>query len=127
MAIPPALTPPMTPPPERQHYGITLAVLALGGVAYALLQSLVAPALPEIQRTLHTSETGVTWILTAYLLSASVDTPLLGRLGDIYGKERILVGVLALLVVGTVISALATTLPLMIVGRVVQGAGGGIF
>jgi EmrB/QacA subfamily drug resistance transporter len=117
----------MTPPPERQHYGITLAVLALGGLAYALLQSLVAPALPEIQHSLHASESGVTWILTAYLLSASVATPLIGRLGDIYGKERILVAVLAMLAVGTVVSALASALPLMVVGRVVQGAGGGIF
>jgi EmrB/QacA subfamily drug resistance transporter len=114
-------------PPHRQHYGITLSALALGGLAYALLQSLVAPALPEIQHSLHASESGVTWVLTAYLLSASVATPLLGRLGDIHGKERILVGVLVTLAVGTVISALATSLPVLVAGRVVQGAGGGVF
>jgi EmrB/QacA subfamily drug resistance transporter len=117
----------VTAPPERQHYGITLAVLALGGMAYALLQSLVAPALPEIQHSLHASESAVTWILTAYLLSASVATPLLGRLGDIHGKERVLVGVLAVMAVGTLISALASSLPLLVAGRVVQGAGGGVF
>lgn len=117
----------MTPTPERQHYGITLAVLALGGIAFALLQSLVAPALPEIQHSLHTSESGVTWVLTAYLLSASVATPLIGRLGDIHGKERVLVVSLGALALGTVISALATSLTLMMVGRVVQGIGGGIF
>src|SRR3954470_16338375 len=123
MAIPHLVSPPV----ERQHYGITLAVLALAGLAYALLQSLVAPALPEIQHSLHASESGVTWVLTAYLLSASVATPLLGRLGDIHGKERVLIGVLVALAIGTVISGLATTLPVMIAGRVVQGAGGGIF
>lgn len=123
MAIPPLVS----SPSERQHYGITLAVLALGGLAYALLQSLVAPALPEIQQSLHASESGVTWVLTSYLLSASVATPLLGRLGDIHGKERVLIGVLVALAIGTVISGLATTLPVMIAGRVVQGAGGGIF
>jgi EmrB/QacA subfamily drug resistance transporter len=112
---------------KRQHYGITLGVLALGGLAYALLQSLVAPALPDIQHSLHTSESGVTWVLTSYLLSASVATPLLGRLGDIHGKERVLVGVLVALAVGTVISGLATSLPVLVAGRVVQGAGGGIF
>jgi EmrB/QacA subfamily drug resistance transporter len=117
----------VTPPPDRQHYGITLAALALGGLAYALLQSLVAPALPEIQHSLHASESAVTWVLTAYLLSASVATPLLGRLGDIYGKERVLIGVLIALAVGTVISAIATSLPLLVAGRVVQGAGGGVF
>jgi EmrB/QacA subfamily drug resistance transporter len=123
MAIPPVVS----EPTQRQHYGITLAVLALGGLAYALLQSAVAPALPEIQRSLHTSESGVTWILTAYLLAASVATPLLGRLGDIHGKERVLVWVLAALAVGTALSALATSLSLMIAGRVIQGAAGGIF
>jgi EmrB/QacA subfamily drug resistance transporter len=117
----------VTTPPHRQHYGITLAALAMGGLAYALLQSLVAPALPEIQHSLHASESGVTWVLTAYLLSASVATPLLGRLGDIHGKERVLVGVLVALGIGTVISALATSLPLLVAGRVVQGAGGGVF
>jgi EmrB/QacA subfamily drug resistance transporter len=117
----------VTTPPPRQHYGITLLALAMGGLAYALLQSLVAPALPEIQHSLHASESGVTWVLTAYLLSASVATPLLGRLGDIHGKERVLVAVLIALAIGTVISALATSLPLLVVGRVVQGAGGGVF
>ena len=123
MAIPPLVS----SPSERQHYGITLAVLALAGLAYALLQSLVAPALPEIQHSLHASESGVTWVLTSYLLSASVATPLLGRLGDIHGKERVLIGVLVALAIGTVVSALATSLPVMVAGRVVQGAGGGIF
>src|SRR3954447_9808535 len=112
---------------ERQHPGVTFAVLALGGVSYALLQSLVAPALPDIQHALHTSEASVSWVLTSYLLSASIATPIIGRLGDIHGKERLLVIVLALLAVGTLLSALATTLTLMLVGRIVQGAAGGIF
>src|SRR5919106_3175515 len=123
MAIPPLVS----SRSERQHYGITLAVLALAGLAYALLQSLVAPALPEIQHSLNASESEVTWVLTSYLLSASVATPLLGRLGDIHGKERVLIGVLVALAIGTVVSALATSLPVMVAGRVVQGAGGGIF
>ena len=112
---------------DRQHPSVTFAVLALAGVSYALLQSLVAPALPEIEHALHTSESSVSWVLTSYLLSASVATPLIGRLGDMYGKERVLMIVLALLSLGTVVSALAASLPLMLVGRVVQGAAGGIF
>jgi len=102
-------------------------VLALGGLSYALLQSLVAPALPDIQHALHTSEGSVSWVLTSYLLSASVATPLIGRLGDIYGKEHVLLIVLALLSVGTLVSALSTSLVLMLVGRTIQGAAGGIF
>ncbi len=111
----------------RQHYNVTFALLAIAAIAYALMQSLVAPALPDIQRELHTSVSGVSWVLTAYLLSASIATPLIGRLGDMYGKTRLLVVVLVLLAGATVVSALATSLPVMLAGRVVQGAAGGIF
>src|SRR3954471_3477714 len=104
-----------------------LAVLSLGGISYALLQSLVVPALPQIQDSLHTSEGAVGWVLTAFLLSASVATPIIGRLGDMYGKERLLMLVLAMLAFGTLISAVASSLWLMILGRIIQGAGGGIF
>jgi EmrB/QacA subfamily drug resistance transporter len=113
--------------PERQHYNVTLAVLTLGTVAYALLQSLVAPALPDIQHALHTSESSVSWVLTGYLLSASVATPIIGRLGDMYGKERMLMIVLAMLAVGTLLAAVASSIGLLIAARIVQGAGGGIF
>src|SRR5436309_14398319 len=104
-----------------------LAVLSLGGISYALLQSLVVPALPEIQSSLHTSESAVGWVLTAYLLSASVATPIIGRLGDMYGKERLLMVVLLMLAFGTLTSAIASALWLMLLGRVIQGARGGIF
>src|SRR5207302_5551942 len=113
--------------PHRQHFNITLAVLALGGVSFGLLQSLVAPALPEIQHSLHTSESMVSWVLTGYLLSASVATPIVGRLGDMFGKERVLVIVLIMLGLGTLMAAVASSIGLLIVARVVQGVGGGIF
>src|SRR5689334_8409452 len=112
---------------ERQHYQITFALLAAAAVTYALLQSLVAPALPDIQQALHTSVDSVSWVLTAYLLSASIATPLIGRLGDMYGKERLLVIVLTLLCIATAVSAVATTLTVMLIGRIVQGAAGGVF
>jgi EmrB/QacA subfamily drug resistance transporter len=112
---------------EAPTPSMILAVLSLGGISYALLQSLVVPALPEIQSSLHTSESSVGWVLTAYLLSASVATPIIGRLGDMYGKERLLMLVLLMLAFGTLISAVASSLWLMILGRVIQGAGGGIF
>jgi EmrB/QacA subfamily drug resistance transporter len=112
---------------QRQHPGITLAVLSLGSMAYALLQSGVAPALPNIQHSLHASETGASWVFTAYLLSASVGTPILGRLGDMYGKEKWLLYTLIGLAVGTLMAALVTSLPLLIFARAIQGFGGGIF
>src|SRR5215475_12055208 len=115
------------PEAGRQHPMVTLAVLSIAGLSFALLQSMVAPALPDIQHTLGTSESTIAWLLTAYLLSASVATPIIGRLGDIHGKEKSLLIVLVVLALGTLISALATSVGVMIVGRVIQGAGGGIF
>jgi MFS family permease len=107
--------------------GAILAVLTVAGGAYALLQSLVIPALPELQQDLHTTPSGITWVFTAYLLAASVATPIAGRLGDMFGKQRTLVVVLAGVSAGTFIAALATTLPVMIGARLVQGVGGAIF
>jgi len=102
-------------------------VLALGALSYALLQTMVAPALPEIQRELGATPTTVTWVLTVYLLSASVCTPILGRLGDMFGKERVLVLVLAMFAVGSLIAALSSSLGLLVAGRAVQGAAGAVF
>ena len=110
-----------------KHSGRILAVLAFGGGAYAMLQSLVVPALPILQRDLHTTPSGVAWVFTAYLLAASVATPIAGRIGDMFGKKRTLVVVLAGLAAGTLLAALATTLPVMIAARTIQGLGGAIF
>ena len=102
-------------------------MLALAGASYALLQSAVAPALPEIQADLHASATSTAWLLTGYLLSASVLTPIIGRLGDMFGKERTLVASLAILSFGVLLAALASSIGLLILARVIQGSGGAIF
>jgi EmrB/QacA subfamily drug resistance transporter len=112
---------------DRTHPNVTLFVLALGGLSYAMLSSLVVPALPTLERELHTSETGVTWLLTGYLLAASVGTAIIGRLGDMYGKEKMLIWTLVVLAIGTLGSALSTSLAPMIASRFVQGVAGGIF
>jgi EmrB/QacA subfamily drug resistance transporter len=113
--------------PPRQHYGLTFAALALSAATFAVLQSLVAPALPEIERDLHASATSVTWVLTAYLLSASILTPIVGRLGDMFGKERTLIYSLGILGAGTLLAALASDINVLIVARIIQGGGGAIF
>ena len=117
----------IAPGQDRQHYGITFAVLALAGAAYAMLQSTVAPALPVIQEELNASASATAWVFTGYLLSASVLTPIVGRLGDMFGKERTLVISLAVLSLGVLMAALATSIGMLILARVVQGAGGAIF
>jgi len=112
---------------ERSHPNVTLAVLSIAGLAYAMLSSAVVPALPTIQHDLHTSENGVAWLLTAYLLSASVGTAIIGRLGDMYGKEHLLVWTLVILTAGTLLAGVSGSLALLIVARTIQGVGGGIF
>ncbi|MGD0379752.1 MAG: MFS transporter [Acidimicrobiales bacterium] len=104
----------------------TFTVLLLGVSAYALLQSLVLPVLSTIQHDLHTSQGTVTWLLTAYLLSASIFTPILGRVGDMVGKERMLVVTLCALALGSAMAGLSQSIGLMIVARVVQGIGGAV-
>jgi MFS family permease len=112
---------------DRTHPTLILAVLSLGGIAYAMLSSSVVPALPTMQRALHTSETDITWLLTAYLLSASVGTAIIGRLGDMYGKERLLLYTLVVLAGGTLLAAVSSSLIVIIIARFIQGASGGIF
>jgi EmrB/QacA subfamily drug resistance transporter len=111
------------PPGKR---AVTLAVLSAGVVAYTIGQSLLGPVLPTLQAALHTSQTNVTWVLSCYLLSASVFTPIFGRLADAYGKKQMLVTGLIMLTLGSVLAAWASSLPTMIVARMIQGAGGGV-
>jgi predicted MFS family arabinose efflux permease len=110
---------------RRPHYQVSFGILALGIGAFSLLQSLVVPVLSTLQLELHTSQSAVTWVLTAYLLSASVMTPILGRVGDIYGKKWVFVAALVGLAVGSVLAAVAPNLTVLIVARVIQGLGGG--
>jgi EmrB/QacA subfamily drug resistance transporter len=112
---------------ERQHYNVTLAVLTFAGIAFALQQTMIIPALPSLQRDLDTTTTWATWLLTAFLLTASVATPLFGRLGDQYGKERLLVISLAIFLAGCVGAALSWDIWSLIAFRAIQGAGGAVF
>ena len=105
---------------------MTFVVLCAGVSAFSLLQSMVNPVLPTIQAALDTDQRTVTWLLTAYLLSASVATPIVGRIGDKVGKERMLVAALAALAIGSMVAALAPTIEVLIVARVLQGVGGGV-
>ena len=112
---------------QQANPRVILAVLSMSAVCFSVLSSAVIPALPTIQRSLGASETGVTWLLTGFLLSASVGTAIIGKLGDVYGKQRLLVWTLLVLAAGTLLAALAESLPVLIVARVIQGVAGGIF
>jgi MFS family permease len=110
----------------RPHENVIFAVLLIGISAYALLQSLVAPVLATLISSLHTTQDTATWLMTGYLLSASVATPILGRIGDKVGKERMLIVTLLALTAGSGLAAISHSVGLMIVARVVQGLGGGL-
>src|ERR1022692_2753127 len=111
---------------RRAHHQVTFAVLAAGVAAFALLQSLVIPVLTTVQHELHTTQSAATWVLTAYLLSASIMTPILGRVGDMVGKEHVFVATLVALAVGSLLAAVASSIGVLIVARVIQGIAGGM-
>lgn len=110
----------------RAYRAIYLALI-LAAIVFALVQSVVSPLLPLVQEHLHTDAASVTWVLTAYLISAAVATPVLARLGDVLGKRRVLVAVLGTFAVGCLVAALADSLAVLLVGRVLQGAAGALF
>jgi len=105
----------------------TFGVLSAAAAAFALMQSLVTPVLPTIQHDLHTDTGTVTWVLTAWLLAASVATPLMGRIADMIGKDRALLVALGAIAVGCLVAAIAPSIGVLIFARVLQGLGGAIF
>src|SRR4051812_6847817 len=111
----------------RQHYNITLGILAVACTSYALMQTMVIPALPVIQRSLDTTTTWATWVLTVFLLVGCVATPIIGRLGDQYGKERLLLISLAIFLAGSIGCAFAWGIWSLIAFRAVSAAGAGVF
>ena len=110
----------------RASYQLTFVVLGAGVSTYSLLSSLLFPMLATFARVLHSSQTDVTWMFTAFLLSSSISTPILGRLGDMTGKKRMFVLGLISMGIGTLLGAFATSLGVMIVARVLQGTAGGL-
>ena len=88
---------------------------------------MVFPALATFKEEFGTSTAWTTWVLTGFLVSAAVATPLLGRLGDQFGKERMLLVCLGLFLAGCIGAALAWNIWSLIGFRVVSGAGGALF
>src|SRR3954464_15901845 len=111
---------------KRTDYRVTFVVLCAGVAAFSLLQSMVNPVLPTIEAALDTDQSTVTWVLTAYLISASVFTPIIGRVGDKVGKERMLVVALGALAAGSLLAAVAPSTGGLIGARAIQGVGGGV-
>lgn len=106
--------------------GAFVAVLAFAGIVVSLMQTLVIPLVGELPRLLHAAPSDAGWAITATLLAAAVATPVVGRLGDMYGKRRMLLLSLAMLVIGSTAGALSGSLGPMIFARALQGVAAGV-
>ena len=104
-----------------------MLALALGVTTLSLLQSLVVPVLGTIQHQLDISASAAGWVLTANLLAAAVFTPVLGRMGDLRGERPVILGILVAVSAGTLLAIVSSSLPLLLVGRILQGSSYGLF
>jgi len=102
-----------------------IAVLCVGSLSGALMQSLVIPIQSELPQLLGTDAASASWAVTATLLAAAVTMPVSGRLADMYGKKRVLVVSAAILAAGSIMAAMATSLAPFLVGRALQGVAMG--
>lgn len=103
-----------------------IAVLAFAGLCSSFMFTLVVPLQAELPQLLNSSREDTTWVVTITLLVAAVATPISGRLGDMYGKRRVVIVLLAILIVGSVIAAVSGSIIGVIIGRALQGAVTGV-
>ncbi|WP_089960120.1 MFS transporter [Lentzea xinjiangensis] len=98
----------------------------MGGIVVSLMHTLVIPLVPRFPQLLGSSPADTAWVVTSTLLAGAVATPVVGRLGDMYGKRRMLVVSLAMVVAGSVVAALSGSLVPLVAGRAVQGLAVGV-
>ncbi|MDI9930774.1 MFS transporter [Rhodococcus sp. IEGM 1354] len=105
---------------------VVVAVLALTGIVVSLMQTLIIPLIPQLPALLHASAADTAWAVTATLLAGAVAVPVVGRLGDMFGKRLMLLISLALLIAGSITGALSESLIPLIIGRALQGLAAGV-
>jgi len=103
-----------------------VAVLAFAGMGASFMQTILIPIQSELPQLLNSTREDTAWVITVTLLVSAICTPISGRLGDMYGKRRVAIVLLSLLVAGSVVCALSPTLVPMIIGRALQGTGMGV-
>src|ERR1700761_7121886 len=114
---------PRAPLTQREVRTILMSLLVTMFLA-ALDQTIVATALPTIGRQFR-DVSNLSWVITAYLLASTAVAPLFGTLSDIYGRRAMVIAALSLFIAGSVLCALAPSMPVLIVARGLQGLGGG--
>ncbi|WP_063628109.1 MFS transporter [Actinospica robiniae] len=113
-------------PSASPRPGLILGALVLAMMAFTVVQTSVVPILPTLGEAFHLTTATVAWMMTANLLAAAVLTPLLGRMGDLYGRKWVLVLSVLGLVAGSALAYSVHSWPVLVAGRVLQGFGGGI-
>lgn len=111
---------------KTPHVTLIIIALAFAGIVVSLMQTLLIPIVPELPKLLDAKASDTSWVITATLLAGAVSTPIVGRLGDMFGKRRMLLVSVCLLIVGSVIGALSGSLVPLIIGRVLQGLSAGV-
>lgn len=116
----------MPPLDPTRRTGRVVAVLAYAGIVAAIMQTLVVPLIAELPQIFATSAANTSWIITITLLTGAVATPVAGKLGDMYGKRRIILILVVPMTLGSAVCAMADSLTPMIIGRGLQGLGIGL-
>ena len=130
--IPDPIAPPRPPSPTRGRYnrrrsaGFIITILVLVEIISAFETSMVFAAIPTIIADFNSDAATVGWAVTAFLLVAAASAAVCGRLGDMFGRERVLVVILAMATIGSLVSALGDSITAIIVGRAIQGVAGAI-
>ncbi|MCX4574678.1 MFS transporter [Streptomyces sp. NBC_01571] len=110
-----------TQQPARRTSAAVVPVLAFAGIVVAVMQTLLVPVIKDLPELLGTAPSNATWVMTSTLLAGAVATPIMGRLGDLFGKRRMLLMSLSVMVVGSLIAGFTSDLLVMIAGRALQG------
>src|SRR6202789_2997039 len=124
MGVSVGAAPPVAEKITKRRLWFILGALLLGMLLAALDQTIVSTALPTIVGDLH-GASHLTWVVTAYLLSSTVSTPLWGKLGDQYGRKFFFQAAIVLFLVGSALTGLSHSMLELILFRAVQGLGGG--
>ena len=113
---------PKTPMPPA----VIVAVLCIGGATVSVMQSILIPLLTDLPGILGVSVSDTSWVVTATLLSGAIATPSLTRLADMYGKKRMILTSLSMVLFGSLIAVFSTNLWTLIVGRAFQGTASAV-
>ena len=111
------------PEPKTLPRWAMLAVLLFGGLLMAIQQTLVIPLLPHFTEILGASRNDVSWLVTLTLLTGCVSVPIITRMADMYGKKRMLIITVSFTMVGAIVAVTAPLLPILLIGRGMQGLG----